>query len=229
MTKFSAGDTIVDRFGNMATVADTMESVSVEWHGLDNVMGCYPSELFKLVPRKFKEGQFARIVRGIDPEYDNEPVYIFEDDGSEEGDDPYGVVFINSDKGEVNFSADEMIPWVPLAGERVIEADNDPNGHEVDDEIGTVVGSSSNADGSDFKVKVLWPSFPLPQDWAVSDLEPEAEDDIAVGDTVEYVNPIFAGSYRGTVQGLEGNIIRVVFESGLQTGNYSKEFFTKAA
>jgi hypothetical protein len=66
----------------------------------------------------------------------------------------------------------------------------------------------------------------------VSDLEPvdENEDSIRVGDEVEYESPFIIGSCKATVQEVDGNVIRVAFQSGpLIDGAYSKELFSKAA
>lgn len=223
MGKLTAGDTIIDRYGNMATVRDTMESVSIQWHDGVHIMGCYPAELFELVPRKFREGQYVRIQ--TDDEYNGLIGFIFEDDGDPEDESPYAV-FLYTDEGEEQiFDADEMIPWVPLVGERVIEAGVE--GEE--DEGGVVLGinlTGTEGGVDDVSVRVLWDSYPHAQNWLVEDLAPEDDyeesDEIAVGDEVEYESP------GATVQEVDGNIIRVAFHNGpLADGNYSKELFSK--
>ena len=227
MGKFTAGDTIIDRYGNMATVRDTMESVSIQWHDGIHIMGCYPAELFELVPRKFREGQYVRIQ--TDDEYTGLVGFIFEDDGDPEDESPYAVcLYTDDDDYEQIFDADEMIPWVPLVGERVIEDGEDDEGGVV---LGiNLTGTEGGVD--DVSVRVLWDSYPHAQNWLVEDLAPEDDyeesDEIAVGDTVEYESPFLVDKYKAAVQSVDGNIIYVVFQDGpLPDGGYSKDYFSK--
>lgn len=174
MGKFKVGDRVT-RGDSHATVLNT-DSIEIQWDS--GAFGTWPESDFELEQRKFKEGDFARVV-GADPEYAGRVVFIFEDDNDPEDEEPYWTVFTAEDLGEVPFSADELIPWSPLVGARVVEP-------EEEDEVGTVIGWANSV-----TARVLWDSFPHAQDWLVSDLEPAFEDEddsFETGDDVVYTN-----------------------------------------
>jgi hypothetical protein len=216
MGKFKIGDRVVDRSGGYtAKVVGVTDTIRVVWdcNGID---GTWPDDDFELLARKFKPGQYVRIV-ATDPEYGNEVGIIFGDDGDDEENMPYEVALYDDSQTEDDFSASELIPWLPLVGEHVIEANNESD----QDEIGTVIGWANAV-----TARVLWESFPHAQDWLVTDLEPadESEPDcsfddggpyneIRIGDEVEYTNPFFSGTHHATVE----------------DGYYHKDFFSKAA
>src|SRR5260370_8977608 len=120
MGKFKIGDRVIDCVGNTATVVGTTETVRVRWDGGD-WGGMWPAEDFELLPRKFKPGQYVRII-AADPDYGNETGIVFEDDGDDEENMPYMVGLFDELQSENDFSASELIPWTPRVGERVIEA-----------------------------------------------------------------------------------------------------------
>jgi hypothetical protein len=217
MGQFKIGDKVTNS-GVVATVIGVEQLLRVDWG--NGIFGFWPASSFTLVQRKFKEGDFVRSI--ADDETNGTVGVVFEDDGSEEDSDPYWVGLFDADCSEFPFSAHELIPWVPIVGERVIEADAD------DDEEGTIV---SVADG---RAVVLWDSFPLAQDWPLSDLEPAEEfeeDDFEVGDEVVYSNPLFTNTYSARVMDVQENVVFVNFESEapLVDAYYPKDFFSKAA
>lgn len=215
------GDTVMGHHGH-AKVIDVF--LLVQWNSSKRA-ALYPAACLKPIERKFAVGQFVRIT--ADDDTNGEVGIIYEDDGTDEYSDPYHVALYDDDASEEWYSADEMIPWLPKIGERVIEA-----GVEDDDEGGTVITVSP-----DGRVKVLWDSFPHAQDWLVSDLEPEDkheddddDDKLKEGDEVEYTNPMFSGSCKATVTKVEGEGVSVKFASGpFRDGLYHRDFFTKAA
>lgn len=238
MGQFNIGDTVRDpESEKTASVIGVTETIRVEWHHMPGVFGVHPASAFELVQREFKAGDFVRIV-GED--FRGEVGIVFEDDGEPEDQDPYWVALFSVEGGEEPFSAHELEPWLPLVGERVVEADVE------DDEEGTVicvnaVGTDGGVD--DVSVRVLWDSYPHAQDWLVADLESvdvyEDEDEfddggpyneIHVGDDVVYANPLFAFTLNANVIDFDDGGLRVRFENNLlPEGNYSKEFFSKAA
>lgn len=220
MGKFVTGDKVISNCGQTATVVSTLEYVTVSWDGWP-INGTWPVEAFELVERKFRVGQWVRVVS--EDEYNGMVGLIFADDGSEEDDMPYEVALFNSDLDEYEdfFSADELEPWLPVAGERVVASDDE-------DEVGTVLLC---VDGY---ARVLWDEYPKAQNWPVGDLEPadeEEDDEIRVGDEVEYSNPIFTDTARARVSEVNDNVIRVDFEPGtiLTDGFYPKDNFQKVA
>jgi len=221
MGKFKIGDRIVNRHGETATVVDSSEILTIDWDA--GVMGFVPASAFKLLARKFTTGQYVRVV-DTDDDFAGVVGFIYEDDGDEEENMPYAVALFDDFGTEENFSASELIPWVPFVGEHVIEANNEAE----EDEIGVVVSS----DPDNGRVRVLWESFPLAQDWPVSDLEPADEDEFfSEGDVVVYNNPLFTTPARAKVVAVEGNVLRVNFEIGsiFADGNYPTDFFSFAA
>lgn len=221
MGKFKIDDRLLSSCGAKGTVVGVSDTVTVLWDGWA-VAGTWPAENFELLPRKFAVGQYVRVV-STDPEYADVVGFLYEDDGDEEENAPYSVSLFDDFGTEENFSASELIPWVPLVGERVIEA-----GIE-DEETGTVVGWANS-----ITARVLWDSFPLAQDWLVADLEPadESEDDFENGDIVVYSNPMFSGTSKAVVTFTDGGeAVAVKFEknSPFRDGVYHRDFFSIAA
>lgn len=222
MGQFNIGDTVRDpESGKTASVVGATETIRVEWHHMPGVFGVHPASAFELVPRKFKAGDFVRIV-GED--FRGEIGIIFEDDGEPEDQDPYWVALYSVEGGEEPFSADELEPWLPLVGERVIEANVDD-----DDEEGTVIAVGGGS------VRVLWDTHHFSQDFELAHLEPvdafedEDEDEITVGDEVVYSNGIFSAEAK--VKAVYPDSVLVSFADfvPLRGGVYSKDFFSKAA
>lgn len=221
MADFKIGDR-VSNSGCVATVVGVEQLLRVDWG--EGILGFWPAASFELVQsRKFKEGDYVRSV--ADDDTNGTVGIIFEDDGEPEDEDPYWVGLFNAKGEELPFSANELVPWVPLIGERVIEADVE------DDEEGTVVAILDSG-----KVRVLWDSFPLAQDWSLADLEPVDEfedddsddDDFGVGDEVVFGHPMLSVAKNGRVIRLSDNVISVTFGDG-SAGTYPKDFFSKAA
>ena len=215
MGKFSAGDIIKNRDGDTATVLDTSEYVLLQW--ADGTKGTWDSKHFEKVTRSYEPGDFVRVIEtGI-------VGMVFDDDGDPEDNEPFWVSEFDEIGEENPYSADELQPWHPAAGERVLEADVD------DDTEGTIVFASNG------NASVLWDGFPHPQDFAVADLEPvdecEDDEDFEVGEIVVYSNPMFSGVAKAVVVGVDDELIQVCFEPGtvIADGAYSKDFFSKAA
>jgi hypothetical protein len=78
------------------------------------------------LPRKFKPGDFVRIV-----DENGEAGIVFEDRGNPENESPYSVALYDDDETEDCFSADKLIPWSPNVGERVIETSDCGDRNEV--------------------------------------------------------------------------------------------------
>lgn len=219
MGKFKSGDRVVNRHGETGSVIESTELIAIQWD--IGIIGCHPASAFELIARKFVPGQFVRII--ADDETNGEVGIIFEDDGTDEYSDPYHVALFDEAASEEWYSANEMVPWLPKVGERVIEA-----GIDDDDEGGTVLAVANGT------AKVLWDSFPHAQDWLVTDLEPEdqyeEEDELQEGDEVVYSNPMFAGTQKATITKIDGEAVNVTFTNGpFRDGVYHRDFFTKAA
>lgn len=217
MGTLSEGDRVKSSgFGDYGTV--TKEYVNVAFD--DGSSGIFQSVGFTLVPRRWKEGDYARVITGVDPMYDGKVVYIFEDDGDPEDEEPYWCLLANGD--EVPFNADELIPWMPIAGERVVSTDDD-------EEVGVILGLDSAV------ARVQWDDYPVAQNWLIAELEPafedEDEDEFEVGDTVVYSNPIFSSASEAEVIEVSENVIWVNFEPGtaMKDGAYPKDFFSRKA
>lgn len=221
MSEFKAGDRVESINGGVtATVLGVNETLSVQWDGW-GIPGTWPAKGFRKV-RAFKEGQWVRI---IGEEYNGDVGFIIEDDGADEESDPYEVG-LREANDEVFFSASELEIWRPQVGERVIEI-----GEGNEDEFGTVIGTSLIGFAN-----VLWDDFPLSQVFAISEIEPlldEDENDIAVGDKVEFTNPFFATGQTAEVEAIDATGIRVVWDNPnfAHNGNgvYSRDCFTKIA
>lgn len=219
MGKFNRGDLVTDEHGNTGKVLSTMESVSVLWDGLNNVVGTWPASNFELVKRSFKVGQFVRII--ADDETNGEVGIIYEDDGDDEMSDPFWVALYDKECTEAPYSANELVPWLPKVGERVLDPDED------EDEEGTVIG----IDGS--VARVLWDAYPRPQDWLATLLEPvdQYDGEYTVGEVVDFTSPFLAETVKAEVTAIEGNVIRVKFSPGFvyADGAYPADMFSKAA
>lgn len=213
---FKTGDKVKAPTGHIATVVGSTETIHIRWDGSEDITGNWPATLFTLVERKFKVGQFVRIVS--DDEYNGNVGLIFEDDNEDEEKQPYNVFVYDEHDNEEWFSASEMIPWVPQVGERVIDPDDE-------DEAGRVL----SVDGE--TTRVLWDQYPAAQNWPTAELEPaDEENEFAVGDIVEYTNPFFTHTEKAEVTAIEGSIIRVKFvRPGFSDGPYPADFFSKAA
>jgi hypothetical protein len=101
--------------------------------------------------RAFKPGDFVRVK-------EDGPAYVYEDSGSHEEKRSYQVVFCERDE-ERCCSASELTK--PKAGDRVAVRNCE------DDEAGEFL----HAYGEGTSV-VKWKSFPLPQIWSNTNLEP---------------------------------------------------------
>jgi hypothetical protein len=214
MGKFKVGDRVTDGV-KAATVTSISETIGIVWD--NGNLGLWNADAFELIPRKFKPGDFVRSV--ADDNTFGTVGMVYEDDGDPEDQDPYWVALYDVEQSEEPFSADELIPWVPKIGERVIEAGVD------DEEEGTVIGWANT-----ITARVVWDSFPLAQDWLISDLGPVDEKDFVAGDVVEYSHPIFSNIEQATVVGTGDGYLNVVFDSGfLPPGNYTKDVFKLAA
>ncbi len=219
MGKFEAGDSIKNKFGETATVIDSKEMVLLQWDS-NATLGTWDAKLFELVTRSYKPGDYVRIVEtGV-------VGMVFDDDGDPENEEPFWVAAFDSEGVEDPYSADELIPWHPAAGERVLEVG-------VEDETEGTIVFASNGNAS-----VLWDGFPHPQDFAVAHLEPvdeiedKDEDDFEIGEVVTFSNPFLSGERNAKVVGhVNENVIAVAFEPGtdIADGYYSKDFFSKAA
>jgi hypothetical protein len=86
--------------------------------------------------------------------------YIFDHEG-----DRYQVVSMERDE-ERDYSANELTPWLPAPGERVVEADNDARAAPA----GIVVQAGERTS------IVKWEGSVIPQTWLNANLEPAACD-----------------------------------------------------
>lgn len=221
MGKFGKGDRIRNGMGEIATVLDTTEIVLLQWDS-NKSTGAWDASFFEKIERSFKPGDFVRSI--ADDETNGEVGIVIDDDGDDEYSDPFFVALYDKDGTEAPYSVDELVAWFPRVGERVLEAG-------VDDETeGNIVAISEDRKNA----RVIWDSFPHPQDFAIEDLEPAdefGEDEFKVGETVIYTNPFFSRTVKAKVLGVEDEVIRVRFEPGtlIADGDYSKDFFSKAA
>jgi hypothetical protein len=121
-------------------------------NGKNLEMLCWPRDL-EVMPspqaaasRLFMSGEHARTSDGV--------VYIIED--MENG---YNVALVGGSE-ERFYRAEELSPWLPLAGERVREVDNEESVAGIVMHVGELTSL------------VKWPGFVRPQTWANADLEP---------------------------------------------------------
>jgi hypothetical protein len=119
-------------------------------------------ELALPIPRLFESGD----VRVIGTRFNGRIGYLGEDNGNGEEARPYTVMLYGNDEIDVNFSASELIPWVPVVGDRVIELHSDGNS-EVG--VGTVLandGTTSHVRWETFNGAPYWPNVRLePAPW----------------------------------------------------------------
>jgi hypothetical protein len=104
-------------------------------------------------PRQFKSGE----VRIVGTRFNGRVGYLFEDNGNEEEDRPYRVA-LYGDETDENFSASELIPWVPKVGDWVAEL------HSQADEVGIILandGATSHVQWRTLKDAPYWPNIRL--------------------------------------------------------------------
>jgi hypothetical protein len=225
MGTFNIGDRVANG-GHTATVIGSTETVSLKWDA-NGYTGIWPASAFTLIPRKFKVGQFVRVLPAANDETVGEVGFLYADDGDPENQDPYWVALLDDDESENPYSSDELEAWFTLVGERVVEAE------EAEGEAGTVIGigDPTRHDAPQGVVRVLWDSFPQPQNWFARDLEPaeEYDDGFEVGDTVEYSNPFLAEPLKGTVIQVDDSLGVNFHTRPDLNGFYDSSFFSKAA
>jgi hypothetical protein len=109
--------------------------------------------------RQFKFGD----VRIVGKRSNGHIGWLSEDNGNEEEDRPYTVILYEGDGPDENFSASELIPWVPVVGDRVTELHSDGN------EVGIILandGSTSHVQWRTMKDAPYWPNIRLePAHW----------------------------------------------------------------
>jgi hypothetical protein len=66
---------------------------------------------------------------------------------------------------EREYSANELAPWLPTPGERVVEADND----DLEASIGIIVEAGERTS------VVKWEGYVTPQTWLNTNLEPACD------------------------------------------------------
>jgi len=86
--------------------------------------------------------------------------YIFAQKG-----DRYQVVSMERAE-EREYSADELMPWLPAVGERVVEADDDD---DLEASIGIIVEAGERTS------VVKWEGYVTPQTWLNTNLEPACD------------------------------------------------------
>lgn len=222
---FKKDDFVIHSSGVQAIVLSTHELLTVLCR--DGSVGIMPASDFSY-PRAFKAGDYVRVVDS-DDEFGGEVGIVVEDDGDHEENMPYLVSFFDEFESENNFSASELLPWIPEVGE-IVFVTND------DDEPGTVI----SVDGEFARIK--FEEFPKPQTWPLSDLEPgeEFEDDelddggpyneFKVDDEVDYSNPFFSDKKKAIVLAVSDTALTVHFpEDHELDGTFDKDFFSKAA
>jgi hypothetical protein len=111
-------------------------------------------EMWTPAPRRqFKSGE----VRIVGTRFNGHIGYLCEDNGNQEEDNPY-LVMLYSEETDENFSASELIPWVPKAGDRVAEL------HSGGDEAGTILandGTTSHVQWDTLLDAPYWPNIRL--------------------------------------------------------------------
>jgi hypothetical protein len=104
-------------------------------------------------PRLFEHGD----VRIVGTQYDGHIGWLIEDNGKEESDRPY-LVGLYSEETDENFSASELIPWVPKVGDWVKEL------HSDEDEVGIILandGTTSHVQWNTLLDAPYWPNIRL--------------------------------------------------------------------
>ena len=111
-------------------------------------------EMWTPAPRRqFKPGD----VRVVGTRFNGRVGYLREDNGNEEEDMPY-LVALYGDETDENFSASELIPWVPKVGDWVTELHSDGG------EVGVVLandGTTSHIQWRTRKDAPYWPNIRL--------------------------------------------------------------------
>lgn len=237
---FKAGDRVEDRFGNEATVISEHVYLRVRWDDMppaSHIIGMWPADDFKAVTG-FAPGDFVRIVS--DDEFNGCVGMVYEVDC-----DDFWVALFDDEQSDEPFTANELTPWTPVVGDRVVEA-----GDEDYEEVGTVIGFRGDI------VRVLWDDYPAAQDWRLAELEPadegsddEPEDDepapvvaavapdndnepesFNVNDLVEYHNPFFSSPIAARVHAIgEGRTFLKFASRTMPDGFYDNEFIQHAA
>jgi hypothetical protein len=114
-------------------------------------------EMWTPAPRRqFKFGE----VRIVGARSTGSIGYLSEDNGNEEEDRPYTVILYDDEGPDENFSASELIPWVPQAGDRVAELHSGGDGVGV----GTILandGTTSHVQWDTLKDAPFWPNIRL--------------------------------------------------------------------
>jgi hypothetical protein len=103
--------------------------------------------------RRFKFGNF----RIVGTRFNGRIGLLFEDNGNEPEDMPYRLALCGDETDE-DFSASELIPWVPMVGDRVVELNYD------DYEVGTVLandGTTSHVQWDTRTDAPYWPNIRL--------------------------------------------------------------------
>jgi hypothetical protein len=111
-------------------------------------------EMWTPAPRRlFKFGE----VRVVGTRFNGRVGYLFEDNGNQEEDKPY-LVMLYGDETDENFSASELIPWVPKVGDRVAEL------HSGGREVGIILandGTTSHVQWNTLLDAPYWPNIRL--------------------------------------------------------------------
>jgi hypothetical protein len=111
-------------------------------------------EMWTPAPRRlFKSGD----VRIVGTRFNGRLGWIIEDNGNEEEDRPY-LVGLYCEETDENFSASELIPWVPKVGDWVTEL------HSDGDEVGIILandGTTSHVQWETRKDAPYWPNIRL--------------------------------------------------------------------
>jgi hypothetical protein len=103
--------------------------------------------------RRFKWGD----VRIVGTRFNGRIGWLSEDNGNEEEDRPY-LVGLYGDETDEHFSASELIPWVPMVGDRVIEL------HARQSEVGIILandGTTSHVQWDTRTDAPYWPNIRL--------------------------------------------------------------------
>ena len=84
--------------------------------------------------RQFKSGE----VRIVGTRFNGRIGYLCEDNGNGEEERTYLVILYGGEGPDENFSASELIPWVPKVGDWVTEI------HSDGDEVGIIIANDGN-------------------------------------------------------------------------------------
>jgi hypothetical protein len=106
--------------------------------------------------RQFKSGD----VRVVGTRFNGRVGFLFEDNGNEEEDRPYYVA-LYGDETDERFSASELIPWMPMVGDRVTELHS---GGTNEADVGIILandGTTSHVRWETLKDAPYWPNIRL--------------------------------------------------------------------